>query len=54
MLQVESSSEIGWFLYSMKAMDAGVLVDEKSDIIGLQVQWQTTQITKNPSIKCRI
>jgi hypothetical protein len=37
MLQVESSSEIGWLLYSTKAMDAGALVDEISELIGLQV-----------------
>jgi hypothetical protein len=36
-LQVENSSEIGWLLYSTKDMDAGALVDEIADIIGLQV-----------------
>jgi hypothetical protein len=37
MLQVEDSTEIGWFLYSTKEMDAGALVDKIEDLIGLQV-----------------
>lgn len=37
MLQVEDSSEIGWFLYSTKEMDVGALVDEISDLVGIQV-----------------
>ena len=37
MLQVEDSTEIGWPLYSTRAMDAGALADEISDHIGANV-----------------
>jgi hypothetical protein len=37
MLQVEDSAEIGWFLYSTKEMDAGTLVDEISDLVGVKI-----------------
>jgi hypothetical protein len=37
MLQAESVSDIGWMLYSTKEMDAGALVDEIADLIGVQV-----------------
>jgi hypothetical protein len=46
MLQVENSSEIGWLLYSTKAMDAGALVDEIEDLIGLKVglRWKIIDV----------
>jgi hypothetical protein len=46
MLQVEDSSEIGWFLYSTKEMDAGALVDEIEDLIGIQVglRWKIIDV----------
>jgi hypothetical protein len=37
MLQVEDSVEIGWLLYSTKEMDAGALVDEIGDLIGVKI-----------------
>ena len=37
MLQCESSSEIGWFLYSTQKMDGGALADEISDMLGVNV-----------------
>jgi hypothetical protein len=37
MLQVEESTEIGWFLYSTKEMDTGALVDEIHDLIRIKV-----------------
>ena len=37
MLQVDSSTEIGWLLYTTKAMDAGALADEISDLTGVAV-----------------
>jgi hypothetical protein len=46
MLQVENSSEIGWLLYSTKDMDAGALVDEIADLVGLQVglRWKIIDV----------
>jgi hypothetical protein len=46
MLQVENSSEIGWLLYSTKAMDTGALVDEIADLVGLQVglRWKIINV----------
>jgi hypothetical protein len=46
MLQVEDSTEIGWFLYSTKEMDAGALVDEIEDLMGLQVglRWKIIDV----------
>jgi hypothetical protein len=46
MLQVEDSSEIGWFLYSTKEMDAGALVDEIAEMVGVQVglRWKIIDI----------
>ena len=37
MLQCESSSEIGWFLYSTQKMDSGALADEIADVMGVNV-----------------
>ena len=31
MLQVEEGTEIGWFLYSSREMDAGALADEPQE-----------------------
>ena len=46
MLQVEESAKIGWFLYSIRQMDAGALADEIALIIGVQVglRWKTVDI----------
>lgn len=46
MLQVEDSLEIGWLLYLTKEMDAGTLVDEIEDLIGLQVglRWKIIDV----------
>jgi hypothetical protein len=46
MLQVENSSEIGWLLYSTKAMDAGALVDEIAELVGIQVglRWKIIDV----------
>jgi hypothetical protein len=46
MLQVEDSTEIGWFLYSTKEMDSGALVDEIEDLMGLQVglRWKIIDV----------
>jgi hypothetical protein len=46
MLQAESTSEIGWLLYSTKEMDAGALVDEIADLIGVQVglRWKIIDV----------
>jgi hypothetical protein len=46
MLQVEDSTEIGWFLYSTKEMDAGALIDEIADLVGVKVglRWQIIDI----------
>lgn len=46
MLQVEESSEIGWFLYSTREMDAGALVDEIEDLVGLKVglRWKIIDV----------
>jgi hypothetical protein len=46
MLQVEDSSEIGWLLYSTQEMDAGALVDEISELVGIQVglRWKIIDI----------
>ena len=43
MLQVESTSEIGFFLYSCREMDAGALADEIKEILGFAVglRWKT-------------
>jgi hypothetical protein len=37
MLQVKVSTDIGWFLYSTKEMDAGALVDKIEELIGVKV-----------------
>jgi hypothetical protein len=37
MLQVKSTSKIGWLLYIMKETDEGTLVDKIVDLIGVQV-----------------
>ena len=37
MLQEEDSTEIGWFLWSTRGMDAGALADEISDVLGFNV-----------------
>jgi hypothetical protein len=46
MLQAESSSEIGWLLYSTRDMDQGALADEMSDILGfnLGLRWKVIDI----------
>lgn len=46
MLQVEESAEIGWLLYSTKEMDAGALVDEIEDLIGLKIglRWKIIDV----------
>jgi hypothetical protein len=46
MLQVEDSLEIGWLLYSTKEMDAGALVDQIEDIIGVKVglRWKIINV----------
>jgi hypothetical protein len=46
MLQAESSSEIGWLLYSTRDMDHGALADEMSDILGfnLGLRWKVIDI----------
>jgi hypothetical protein len=46
MLQVEDSTEIGWLLYSTKEMDAGALVDEISDLVGVKVglRWKIIDV----------
>jgi hypothetical protein len=46
MLQAESSSEVGWLLYSTRDMDQGALVDEMSDILGfnLGLRWKVIDI----------
>jgi hypothetical protein len=46
MLQVEDSVEIGWLLYSTKEMDAGALVDEIGDLIGLKIglRWKIIDV----------
>ena len=43
MLQEEDSTEIGWFLWSARNMDAGALADEIGEILGFQVglKWKT-------------
>ena len=37
MLQAESSTEIGWLLYSTREMDTGALADEIADELGLNI-----------------
>jgi hypothetical protein len=46
MLQAESSSEVGWLLYSTRDMDQGALTDEMSDILGfnLGLRWKVIDI----------
>jgi hypothetical protein len=46
MLQVEEGSEIGWFCYSTREMDAGALADEISDILGINIglRWKIINI----------
>jgi hypothetical protein len=46
MLQAESSSEVGWLLYSTRDMDHGALADEMSDILGFQLglRWKVIDI----------
>jgi hypothetical protein len=46
MLQVEECSEIGWFLYSTKEMDAGALVDEIEDLVGVKLglRWKVIDV----------
>lgn len=46
MLQAESSSEIGWLLYSTRDMDQGALADEMSEILGfnLGLRWKVIDI----------
>ena len=46
MLQCESATEVGWFLYSTRAMDAGALADEISDALGFQLglRWKVINI----------
>jgi hypothetical protein len=46
MLQAESSSEVGWLLYSTRDMDHGALADEMSDILGfnLGLRWKVIDI----------
>jgi hypothetical protein len=46
MLQVEDSAEIGWFLYSTKEMDAGALVDEIQDLVGIKIglRWKIIDV----------
>jgi hypothetical protein len=46
MLQVEESSDIGWLLYSTKEMDAGALVDEIEELVGLKVglRWKIIDV----------
>lgn len=46
MLQAESSSEVGWLLYSTRDMDQGALADEMSDILGfnLGLRWKVIDI----------
>lgn len=43
MLQAENTSEIGFFLYSCREMDAGALADEIHDVCGFSVglRWKT-------------
>jgi hypothetical protein len=40
------SSEIGWFLYSTKEMDAGALVVEIEDLVGIKVglRWKIIDV----------
>jgi hypothetical protein len=46
MLQVEESAEIGWFLYSTREMDAGALVDEIQDLVGVKIglRWKIIDV----------
>jgi hypothetical protein len=46
MLQAESSSEVGWLLYSTRDMDHGALADEMSEILGfnLGLRWKVIDI----------
>jgi hypothetical protein len=46
MLQAESSSEVGWLLYSTRDLDQGALADEMSDILGfnLGLRWKVIDI----------
>ena len=46
MLQCESSSEIGWFLYSTQKMDSGALADEIADVLGVNVglRWKMVNL----------
>jgi hypothetical protein len=46
MLQAEDCTEIGWFLYSTKEMDAGALVDEIADLVGVQIglRWKVIDV----------
>ena len=37
MLQAEESTEIGWLLYTTREMDAGAMVDEIADLVGVKV-----------------
>ena len=48
MLQVEDTSQIGFFVYSTREMDAGALADEIEDVVGVKVglRWKTIDIGK--------
>ena len=61
MLQVENSSEIGFFVYSCREMDAGALVDEIEELFGFSVglRWKTINtgkrnLPRNQQIKALI
>ena len=43
MLQEEECSEIGWFLWSARNMDAGALADKIADTLGFNIglHWKT-------------
>ena len=46
MLQAEDSSEVGWFLYTTREMDAGAMADEIADLVGIKVglRWKVIDI----------
>ena len=61
MLQVENSSEIGFFVYSCREMDAGALADEMEESFGFSVglRWKTINagkrnLPRNQQIKALI
>lgn len=46
MLQAEDSTKIGWLLYTTREMDAGAMVDEIADLVGVTVglRWKVIDI----------